>query len=118
MKVERFSTTLTSRHEGLAVEVPFDPTLRWGLPARRLDGGQHGHPVRGRLEGVPLESVVLADARGVFLIVPPTTAEAAGVQVGETVRVSLEPMGVSPGGSNRPAESSRRAARKRPPAVS
>jgi hypothetical protein len=78
--MERFRARILQGHKGAAVELPFDPAVRWSLPAIALWPGRRGHVVRGRLAG---RHFVLVDA---------ALMAAAGVEVGDTVEVSVEPL--------------------------
>jgi hypothetical protein len=91
MRNEHFTGILSEGHKEMAIPVPFDPTARWKLPAVRLAPGQHGHRVRGRLNGLLFESAVVARARGFFLIVSEELRMAAGLTAGSAVEVTLHP---------------------------
>jgi DNA-binding response OmpR family regulator len=45
VKKERFRSEILLGHKGAAVEVPFDPSMRWGIPAGPLWSGRRGHRV-------------------------------------------------------------------------
>lgn len=106
MKVERFTTVLLEGPKEAAVEVPFDPATRWGLPATRLPSGRHGHRVRGLLNRLPVESAIVTRAEGFFLLIPDETRRAAGLNGGDMVQVTLQPQALA--GSSRPASPARR----------
>jgi hypothetical protein len=90
MKTERLTGVLLAGHKGAAVEVAFDPAIRWSVPAVRLWPGRHGHRVQGRLNGIAFESAVVPRARGFFLLVSEELMQAAGLAVGDSVQVTLQ----------------------------
>lgn len=87
-----FQGILLDGHKELAVEVPFDPAARWMLPARPLRPGRRGHPVRGTLNGTYFESAVVPRAHRFWVTVSHDVATSAGVDVGDDVDVTLEPV--------------------------
>lgn len=97
MKTEHFRAVLQEGHKGLALEIPFDPTHRWGTPSVRLEPGRHGHPVHGRLQGTPFQSAIVARGGGYVLLVDSKLAAEAGVEPGREIEVILHP-GAGPGG--------------------
>lgn len=90
-RAARFTATLLEGHKGAAFEVPFDPAARWGIPARRLRHGRHGHPVRGSVNGVRFESAVVPRARRFFVEIDEKVRSAAKLDVGESVKISIAP---------------------------
>lgn len=105
MHNERFSGILLEGHKDGAVEFPYDPTRRWGLPAVRLEPGRHGHRVQGKLNGVEFQSVIVPRAGRFWVAVSDEVRVAAGVIVGERVEITLRPAGsvASPEGPPRRA---------------
>lgn len=91
MKTEHFKASLLDGHQGAAIEVPFDPATHWAIPTTQLRRGRRGHHVKGSLNGVGFESVVVARARKFFVLVDEGTQKAAKVRIGDTVKVTLEP---------------------------
>jgi len=96
MRTERFTAVLLDGHKEAAFGVPFDPAVRWRLPATRLTPGRHGHRVRGQLNGVTFESAVVTRAGGFFLLVNDELKHAAGLTIGDSVQVTLHPIGATP----------------------
>lgn len=115
MRTERFTAILLEGHKEAAFGVPFDPAVRWGLPATRLIPGRHGHRVRGQLNGVTFESAVVTRAGGFFLLVNDELRLGAGLTIGDSVQITMHPLGVTPplpaGATSSPAR--RRAPRAR-----
>jgi hypothetical protein len=88
---ERFPSVLLDGHKGLAFEIPFSPATRWGLPQVRLRPGRRGYRVRGTLNRTPFEGFAVARSGRFWVLVPDALQKSAGVEAGETVKVSLEP---------------------------
>jgi hypothetical protein len=91
MKSEHFETLLLDGPNGAAVEVPFDPATRWAIPATRLLPGHHGHRVQGRLNGIAFESAIVSRARGFFLPISDELKATAGVTIGDSVQMIVQP---------------------------
>jgi len=96
MKKDRFTATILEGHKEAAFEVPFDPAEHWGIPPRPLWAGRRGHHVRGTLDGTSFESVVVPRSRKFFVRVDDALRKAAGVAIGDSVKVSLEPRDPAP----------------------
>jgi hypothetical protein len=101
MKPSTFSGTLLEGHKGVALEVPFDPSERWGVAAVRLWTGRRGYPVHGRINGMPFESAVVPRSRRHYVLVSDEVREALGLGVGETVDVALTPRSAPAQGSKK-----------------
>ncbi len=91
VKTTHFKATLLDGHKEAAVEVPFDPAAQWAIPATSLRRGRRGHHVKGSLNGVNFEGVIVPRARKFFLLVDEKLQEAAQVKIGDTVKVTLGP---------------------------
>ncbi len=94
MNSEEFQGVLHAGHQENAIEVPFDPARQWEIPSCRLWNGRHGHFVQGVINGIRFESVIVPRAKKFFVLVDEETATAAGVIVGDTVGILLEPLAV------------------------
>jgi hypothetical protein len=92
MKKEKFTAELLLGHKGAAVEVPFDPAEMWAIAARPLWPGRRGHTVRGELNGVSFGSVIVPRSRKFWMLVDKEIQEKAGVSIGDTVRVRVQPL--------------------------
>jgi hypothetical protein len=88
---QRFKGEILLGHKGAAVEVPFDPSERWGIAAEPLWRGRRGHVVSGRLNGKPFTSSVVSRMKRFWVLVDANVLRAANVSVGDTVEVALEP---------------------------
>jgi uncharacterized protein DUF5655/uncharacterized protein DUF1905 len=88
MKKQRFTATVFDGHKGAGFEVPFDPAEKWGVAVGKVAAGRRGHNVRGTVNGVRFESVVVPRMRKFFVMVH----EEMPVAAGETVEVFLEPI--------------------------
>lgn len=80
-----------SGHKEDAVEVPFDPTVFWGIPAAPLWRGRKGHRVHATLNHIAFEGFVVARMKRFFLLVDDDIKKAAGVAVGDVVHISVAP---------------------------
>jgi len=109
MKAVRFRAPLLEGHKEDALEVPFDPARRWSTPARPLLRGRRGHHVRGLLNKVRFESVIVPRSRRFYVLVDDDQKKAAGLTVGDVVEVALEPLYAEPAP---PAAAAIRAKRK------
>jgi hypothetical protein len=88
----RFETELVLGHKGVTVViVPFDPEQIWDRKPVRLAGTRDGWPVKGTLDGVPFVGYVGNRWRRFFIIIDPEARVAAGVSVGATVSIAVEP---------------------------
>jgi uncharacterized protein DUF1905 len=92
MRAAQFTGELLAGHKEAAIEVPFDPATRWGVPAHRLWTGRRGHAVKGRLNGVEFESVVVPRSRRFYLLVPDELQSAIGASIGDMIRATIAPM--------------------------
>jgi hypothetical protein len=93
MKKKSFRAEVQLGHKEAAVEVPFDPTLVWGLPPTRLWHGRRGHLVSGSLNGSQFEeSFIVPRSKKFFMIIDAELQQAAGVSVGDIVTVAVTPM--------------------------
>ena len=90
---ERFTSVVLDGHKGLAFEIPFSPAARWGAPEVPLWPGRRGYRVRGSVNRVRFESVVVPRARRFFVLVDWKMTKACRLEAGATVGVSLEPAG-------------------------
>jgi hypothetical protein len=91
MKKREFTAEILTGHTDDAVEVPFDPSAAWRLPARPVWRGRRGHPVSGTLNGIHFEeSFIVPRAKKFFLIIDKDMERAAGVAAGDTVHVRVE----------------------------
>lgn len=91
-KKQRFKALLLLGHKGAAVEVPFDPAKQWAIGARPLEPGRRGHTVRGELNGVSFGGCIVPRSRKFWMLVDEDVQRKAGVSVGDTVRVTVEPL--------------------------
>jgi Domain of unknown function (DUF1905) len=117
MRSERFTGVLLVDHNGGAVEVPFDPTHRWTIPAIRLGAGRYGHPVRGRLNGLDFDSVIVSRAGASFLMVSDQLRNDAGLAIGDSAQITLHPEHPPGGHGPSAATPSHRRRTRRPPAT-
>ena len=92
MKKRKFTAEVQSGHKDDAVEVPFDPTATWGQPPRPIWRGRRGHSVSGTLNGFPFEeSFIVPRAKKFFMVIDKDMERAAGVSVGDSVHLIVEP---------------------------
>jgi hypothetical protein len=87
-----FKAEVLSGHKDDAVEVPFNPSETWHLEPRPLWRGRKGHRVSGTLNGKRFaEAFIVPRAKKFFLIIDKEMEQAAGVSLGDVVRLSVEP---------------------------
>jgi hypothetical protein len=92
MKKKQFTAEILTGHKDHAVEVPFNPSEAWGLPAQPIWRGRRGHPVSGTLNGFRFEeSFIVPRAKKFFMIIDKDLSRAAEVSAGDTVRIRIEP---------------------------
>ena len=91
MKRNSFKGELLAGHKGSAVEVPFDPAKQWAIASKQLWRGRHGHSVQANLNGARFETFIVPRSKKFFMLVSDELLKAAGVSVGDTVRVTVEP---------------------------
>jgi hypothetical protein len=92
MRKKQFTAEILTGHKDNALEVPFNPSEAWGLPAQPIWRGRRGHPVSGTLNGFRFEeSFIVPRARKYFMIIDKDLSRAAGVSVGDTVRIQVIP---------------------------
>ena len=91
MNKKTFKAALMSGHKGLALEVPFNPSEVWGIDPVPLWRGRRGHNVKGRLNGLYLESCIVPRQKKFYLLIDTEVAGFAGVSEGTVVRVAVEP---------------------------
>jgi Domain of unknown function (DUF1905) len=109
MNPARFAGEVLLGHKGAAVEVPFDPTERWGVAAGPLWRGRRGHRVRGDLKKVRFESSIVPRSKRFWLLLDEGLLASAKVSPGDRIRVAIEPVTSRP----RAPRSSSAAARRR-----
>jgi hypothetical protein len=79
-------------HKEAAIEVPFDPAVRWKLPMTRVEVGRWGHRVEASLNHLRFQSAIVPRANRFFLLLPPDLMKVAALEVGATVRITVHPM--------------------------
>ena len=92
MHFERFSGILLEGHKEAAVEFPYDPTHRWGLPAVKLEPGRHGHRVQGKINGIEFQSVIVPRAGKFWVLVSDEIRVKSSAVVGERVDLTIRPL--------------------------
>ena len=92
LRKKKFKAAVLSGHKDDAIEVPFDPIAAWGLPPQPIWRGRRGHAVRGTLNGFAFaESFIVPRAKKFYLLLDRDLKQAAGVKVGDSVTVAIEP---------------------------
>jgi hypothetical protein len=87
-----FNAELIEGHKGVTVVlVPFDPEEGWSLKPVRLHERRHGWLIRGTVNGVPFNGYIGERWGRFFIIVDRELREAAGVSVGDTLRIVIQP---------------------------
>lgn len=93
---EEFKGILLAGHKEDAVEVPFDPALKWDSPKQKLWNGRNGHFVKGVVNGIPFESAIVPRVKKFFLLIDNDVKAAANIAVGDTVKVAIGPLAEPP----------------------
>lgn len=91
-KTVRFQAEVLDGHKGLAFELPFSPSERWGLPEAALWPGRRGYRVKGSVNAVRFESVVVPRAKRFWLLVTDAMKKAGRLRAGSSVEVSVGPL--------------------------
>jgi len=92
MKKVQFEAELIEGHKGIAVVlVPFDPEERWSRKPVRLEGRRHGWLIVGRANNVGFDGYIGERWNRFFIIIDSNLRDAAGVAVGDMIRISVEP---------------------------
>jgi hypothetical protein len=88
----QFAAVLLAGHKGCAVQVPFDPAVRWSLAPAPLWRGRTGHRVEGTLNGVPFVDAIVPRSGRHWLLAAEDLIASAGVAVGDRVEVRIAPL--------------------------
>ena len=91
-KSERFATEVLDGHKGLAFELPFSPTERWGVPEVALWPGRRGYRVKGSVNAARFESVAVPRSKRFWVLVTDEMRKAARLRAGSRVEVSIGPL--------------------------
>lgn len=91
MKKKKFKAEVLSGHKEVAVEVPFDPEIEWGIPPKPLWRGRRGHFVNATVNGFSFESSIVPRQKKFYLLIDAEAKKAAGVYKGVVVQVEVEP---------------------------
>jgi len=88
----QFAAVLLAGHKGCAVQVPFDPAVRWGLAPAPLWRGRRGYRVEGTLNGLPFVDAIVPRSGRHWLLAAEDLIATAGVAVGDRVEVRITPL--------------------------
>src|SRR4051812_16065396 len=92
MKKNRFEAELIEGHKGVTVVlVPFNPETEWSEKPVRLAGRRHGWLVSGTANGVKFEGYIGDRWNRFFIIMDAELRKAAGVAVGDSVKMAIGP---------------------------
>jgi hypothetical protein len=91
IRVSRFQAEVVSGHKGAAVEVPFDPSVKWGSTPQQIRPGRRGHLAHGTLNGTKFDSAIVSRSRRFWLLLDDRVLVAAAAQLGEVVNVTVAP---------------------------
>lgn len=87
-----FDAELIEGHKGVTVViVPFDPEEGWSQKPVRLDSRRHGWLITGTVNGVQFDGYIGERWGRFFIIIEPELREAAGVSVGDKLRMIVQP---------------------------
>ena len=93
MQPARFQSELRDGHKGSAVQVPFDPRVRFAIPAQPLWPGRRGFPVHATLNGLAFDSAIVSRSRLFWLLVPVEISSGAGLAAGASCAVTVAAVG-------------------------
>jgi len=79
--------TILSGHKEDAIELPFDPSLRWGCAPERFAPGRKGVAVHARVGTVEFESQVVRRAGRHWLLLPSEAMREAGLRAGDAASI-------------------------------
>jgi len=87
-----FEAELIEGHKSLTIViVPFDPEEGWSRKPVRLDSRRHGWLITGTANGVRFDGYIGERWGRFFIIIEPELREAAGVSIGDTLRMIVQP---------------------------
>jgi hypothetical protein len=89
---KKFKAELQTGHQEDAIAVPFDPGETWGLVPGKLWRGRKGYKVMAKLNEISFEGFIVSRQRKSFLLVDEDIKQAAGVEVGDLVTVTVAPV--------------------------
>ena len=85
MKIQEFTTTITSAGSKTILPIPFNPNETWGDKLR--------HHITGSINGVKVRGSIDSDGSRFFLSLGPAWCRNAGLGAGEMVEVTISPEG-------------------------
>jgi uncharacterized protein DUF1905 len=87
-----FDAELIEGHKGVTVViVPFDPEEGWSQKPVRLGSRRHGWLITGTVNGVRFDGYIGERWGRFFIIIDPELRKEAGVSVGDTLRIIIQP---------------------------
>ena len=87
-----FVAELIEGHKGVTVViVPFDPEEGWSQKPVRLDSRRHGWLVTGTVNRMPFEGYIGERWGRFFIVIEPDLRKAAGVSVGDQLKMIVRP---------------------------
>ena len=88
----QFEAELIEGHKGVTVViVPFDPEEGWSQKPVRLDSRRHGWLITGTANRVRFDGYIGERWGRFFIIIDLKLRVAAGVSVGDTLKMNIEP---------------------------
>jgi hypothetical protein len=92
MDIAEFEAQLIEGHKGVTVViVPFDPEQGWSQKPVRLESRRHGWVITGTANGAQFDGYIGERWGRFFIIIDSELREAAGVSVGDRLRMSIRP---------------------------
>ena len=87
-----FEAELIEGHKGVTVVmVPFDPEEGWSQKPVRLASRRHGWLITGTVNSVRFDGYIGERWGRFFIIIDPELRKEAGVSVGDTLRIIIQP---------------------------
>lgn len=91
MDQQKFKAEIVGVQNEPAVEVPFNPVVKWHVPTGQLWLGRRGYKVEGTINGHAFESVIVPRARSFFLILDHDLLASSGLRIGEIAEIIVAP---------------------------
>lgn len=86
-----FEGTILAGHKEAAIEIRFDPAVRWKIGAVAIRAGRRGHPVRAAVDGVHFDSFIVARSKRFWLLLDLAILTKLDRKIGDAISGRLSP---------------------------